>query len=86
MSGFFITFIQLLFQALSLAILGRVLISWIDPLGNMSISRILHELTEPILGPIRSILPSMGMLDLSPLVAMLILQLISQLIIGALRG
>ncbi len=84
MSNFLVTFIQLLFQVLSLAILGRVLISWVDPMGNMRISRILQELTEPILAPIRSILPSVGMFDLSPLVAMLLLQLIGQLLRQAL--
>lgn len=80
MSNYLMVFIQLLFQILSLLILGRVLISWIDPMGNMRITQILHELTEPILAPIRSILPSMGMFDLSPLVAMLLLQLVNTLI------
>jgi YggT family protein len=80
MSGFVTTFISLLFQALFFAILGRVLISWIDPMGNMRITQILREITEPILAPIRSVLPTMGMLDLSPLVALLLLQLLQQLI------
>lgn len=81
---FLVNFISLLFQVLSLAIIGRVLLSWIDPMGNMRISQILRELTEPILAPIRSILPNIGMLDLSPLVAILLLNLINQLLISAL--
>jgi YggT family protein len=80
MSGFLATFINLLFQALFFAILGRVLISWIDPLGNMRVTQILREITEPILAPIRSVLPTIGMIDLSPLVAILLLQLLQQLI------
>lgn len=83
MSGFLVTFINLLFQAMLFAILGRVLISWIDPMGNMRVTQILREITEPILAPIRSVLPSMGMIDLSPLVAMLLLQLLHNLILGA---
>ncbi|HMQ32735.1 MAG TPA: YggT family protein [Chloroflexaceae bacterium] len=83
MSGFVVTFINLLFQALLFAILGRVLISWIDPMGNMRVTQILREITEPILAPIRSVLPSIGMIDLSPLVAMLLLQLLHNLILGA---
>ncbi|NTU79141.1 MAG: YggT family protein [Chloroflexales bacterium] len=83
MYGFIVTFINLLFQALLFAILGRVLISWIDPMGNMRVTQILREITEPILAPIRSVLPSMGMIDLSPLVAMLLIQLLHNLILGA---
>lgn len=83
MSGFVVTFINLLFQVLLFAILGRVLISWIDPMGNMRVTQILREITEPILAPIRSVLPSIGMIDLSPLVAMLLLQLLQNLILGA---
>jgi YggT family protein len=83
MSGFIVTFINLLFQAMLFAILGRVLISWIDPMGNMRVTQILREITEPILAPIRSVLPSIGMIDLSPLVAMLLLQLLHNLILGA---
>ncbi len=81
LSGFLVTFVNLLFQALLFAILGRVLISWIDPMGNMRISQILREITEPILGPIRSILPNLGMIDLSPLVAILLIQLLHNLIL-----
>jgi YggT family protein len=83
MSGFLVTFINLLFQALFFAILGRVLISWIDPMGNMRVTQVLREITEPILAPIRSVLPNFGMLDLSPLVAMLLLNLIQGLIMSA---
>ncbi|GAB4427593.1 MAG: YggT family protein [Chloroflexi bacterium OHK40] len=85
MSGYIVTFINLLFNVLLFAILGRVLISWIDPMGNMRITQILREITEPILAPIRSILPSIGMIDLSPLVAMLLIQLLHNLILGAIR-
>ncbi len=83
MSGFVVTFINLLFQVLLFAILGRVLISWIDPMGNMRVTQVLREITEPILAPIRSVLPSIGMIDLSPIVAMLLLQLLQRLILGA---
>jgi YggT family protein len=50
-----------------------VLFSWIsfDP-GN-PIYEIVHEITEPILAPIRSVVPRLGMFDLSPIVAMIVL-------------
>jgi YggT family protein len=84
MADFLVRFIQLLFQVLTLTILARVLLSWVDPMGNMRISQVLRDLTEPILAPIRNILPSMGMIDLSPLVAMLLLQVIGSLLLSVL--
>ncbi|EFO81257.1 protein of unknown function YGGT [Oscillochloris trichoides DG-6] len=83
MAGFLATFIDLLFNALLFAILGRVLISWVDPMGNMRITQILREITEPILAPLRSVLPPVGMFDLSPIVAMLLLQILHTMLLRA---
>ncbi len=85
MSSFLVTFVSLLFNVLLFAILGRVLVSWIDPLGNMRVTQVLRDITEPILAPIRSVLPTIGMIDLSPLVAILLIQLLQGLIMGAIR-
>lgn len=73
---FLFILIQLLFQLLgvySIILLIRVLVSWlpIDPYNP--IVRILYTLTEPLLEPIRSLLPRVGGLDLSPLVAFLLI-------------
>ncbi len=46
----------------------RVLLSWVNPNPHNPIVQILYRLTEPVLAPIRRVLPSMGGLDLSPLV------------------
>ncbi|GBD14918.1 hypothetical protein HRbin25_00805 [bacterium HR25] len=43
----------------------------------------LHEVTEPILAPLRQLLPRIGMIDISPLVAILLLQIGAQLIVQA---
>jgi YggT family protein len=87
MNNFIITFIQLLFDVLWILILVRVLMSWIDPTGTRfgQFSRILHELTEPILAPIRSIMPSMGGLDFSPIITLILLQAIQMALLQALR-
>jgi YggT family protein len=85
MSDFLRLFIAMLFQVLSLAILGRVLLSWVDPLGNMRITQVLRDLTEPILAPIRNLLPNMAMFDFSPIIAMLLLQALGRLILSAIR-
>lgn len=83
MANYIQTFVDILFNVLLFAILGRVLISWVDPLGNMRVTQILREITEPILAPLRSVLPNIGMIDLSPLVAMLLIQLLHGLIRSA---
>jgi len=66
-------------QIYTYLIFARVLMSWIirDP-GN-PIYHFLYELTEPVLAPIRRIMPSMG-LDLSPIIAYMVLNLLARLI------
>ena len=54
-----------------LVVLGRVLMSWLDPRFEKPISRFLYSLTEPVLAPLRNVLPRAGMFDLSPLVLLL---------------
>ncbi len=84
MASFLVTFFQLLFRILFFAIFARIILSWIDQGGQMRISRILYDITEPIILPIRRIMPNTGMLDLSPMVAIILLQLLGNLIVGAL--
>jgi len=85
MSDYLRTFIIMFFQILSLAILVRVLLSWVDPTGNMRITQVMRDLTEPILAPIRNLLPNMMMFDFSPIIAMLLLQMLQRLIVVAIR-
>jgi YggT family protein len=81
MSGFLFLFLQLLVTVLWLMILGRVLLSWINPRFDGPVGRFLYETTEPLLAPIRRILPQTGMLDLSPLVLLLGLGFLMQLVL-----
>jgi YggT family protein len=84
---FLVYFVNFLFQALMLAIIGRAVLSWFpirpgNPFHPLLV--ILHQITEPILGPLRRIIPTFGMIDLSPIVALLLLQLIQQVLVSAL--
>jgi YggT family protein len=76
-------FVRLLLQSLVatawVVVLGRVLMSWADPRFERPLGQFLYSLTEPFLAPIRNILPSAGMLDLSPLVLLLGLGLLMRL-------
>ena len=64
-------FVQSLVLVLWLLVLGRVLVSWVDPGGQNTVSRYLVGMTEPLLAPIRRVLPQTGMFDWSPLILML---------------
>ena len=67
-SAFLHVFVELLVTVLFLVVTARVLISWINPKFEGPVARFLFETTEPLLSPIRRILPQTGTIDLSPLV------------------
>ena len=59
------------------AIIARALLSWFNMDPRSPLIQALNQITEPVLEPIRRIMPRLGMIDLSPLVAILLLQFIS---------
>ena len=81
MAEFLRVFVQLLVMALFLVVTARVLISWFNPRFEGPIARFLYETTEPLLAPIRRVLPPTGMIDFSPLVLMLLLGVIVRLVL-----
>ena len=83
MGDLLIRFLSILIPILELAIFGRIIMSWIDPSGQYSISRIIREITEPIIGPIRKLIPSVGMFDFSPLIALFLLNILQQFVLSA---
>lgn len=62
------------------SILGVVILSWIAPAANHPAAQLLMQLTEPVMRPVRKVVPSMGGLDLSPIVVFLILNVVSVVI------
>jgi YggT family protein len=66
-------FLSLFVLALIVLIFGRVLVSWVDPMGRNAASAFIIQTTEPILAPVRRLLPRTGMIDLSPTIVLLIL-------------
>lgn len=73
--------LNVVFFVLNALIIVRVILSWIPGVGfDHPIVRIVHQLTSPILDPIRRLMPSAGGLDLSPLVALLLLSLVQKLL------
>lgn len=79
-------FIRLLFNILTFAVFARVLMTWLPIPTNNRIVQVLFEITEPILGPVRRIIPPIGMIDISPIIALLLLQLLETILLSSLAG
>jgi YggT family protein len=67
-----------LFTLLTVAIFLRAIVSWFNMDPRSPLIQILDAITEPIMDPIRRIMPRIGMIDLSPLVAILLLTFLSR--------
>jgi YggT family protein len=74
-------FISIFATVLTWAIIIRALLSWFSISGVQPVLRLLVEITEPVLAPIRRVLPTAGMLDFSPLVALLLINVISSILL-----
>jgi YggT family protein len=74
-----LNFINLFVFVYNILLLGRVILSWVNPHPSGGLGGLLVDLTEPVLLPIRRLLPKSQMLDFSPLVAFVVLQLLAAL-------
>ena len=82
--------VNVIFQVAALAILARVILSWL-PMAGVRIDpfhpliRLLYQITDPILDPIRRF-ATFGMMDFSPIVALILLEVIRRVLITVLLG
>ena len=86
MGGIFISAIDLVLRIIEYAILARVIISWLPISRDNQIIRLLYQITEPILAPIRGIIQRSAIsrnmiIDFSPLIAFLLIRLIRNMLI-----
>ncbi len=64
-----------------LILLARVILSWFPNVDRSNpLIQFLYDVTEPVLRPIREMMPPTGMMDLSPLIVFLIIQVLMTLI------
>ena len=76
MINFIVSFVDVLATVLYVAMIGRVILSWINvgPSNPLyPIVRIVYQVTEPVLAPLRRVLPRFGTLDFSPMVALFLI-------------
>ena len=77
---FITTFVVFLAQVLTIAIFARAILSWFPNVSNENpLIAAIYHVTEPILGPLRRVIPLVGMIDITPLVAIITLQLIANI-------
>ena len=87
-----LSLINLLFEILSILILVDVLGSWVLasrtklPDVIYTILAVVHRITSPIMEPIRRVIPPLGGLDMSPIIALVGLQVIQRLLVSVLIG
>ncbi len=79
-----LSLVQLFFQLYSFAILGRALISWVQIDPYHPAVRFLHDVTEPVMAPIRNLMPATGLFDFTAMVAMVLVQTAGQLTVTVL--
>ncbi len=76
--SFVATFFSILFQILWIAILIRIILSFVGMNPYNQFYAMLHQVTEPILAPFRRIIPPVGGLDFSPIIPLILLQFAAQ--------
>jgi YggT family protein len=81
----FTQLISLLINIFVFAVFARAILSWFDPNGHNPASSLLHHLTEPLLGLCRRVIPDLGGMDLSPLLALVALQLAKMMLLPPLN-
>jgi len=70
-----VSFVQLLTLMLMIAVFIRVMLSWLPMTGGQfnPLIAIIYQITEPILAPLRRVIPRLGIFDLTPTIALFIL-------------
>ena len=74
------------FRILFYCVIGSVVLSWIAPGNNHPLLQIVEEVSGGVLNPIRKFLPSMGGLDFTPIIGLLVLNLINTSFIQVIRS
>jgi uncharacterized protein YggT (Ycf19 family) len=87
-------YVAALFRVYGLLIIAYIVTSLFFAFGgrlpysrwSRAILDFLRDVSEPLLRPFRAILPTLGPLDLSPIVALIALQIVGQIVVGIIRG
>lgn len=76
-----ISLVDIAFEVYMALMMARILLSWVKHNPYQPIIRFIYEITEPVLGLFRRIIPPIGVIDISPIVAFMALGLLRSLIV-----
>jgi YggT family protein len=80
MGDILVMVINVLYWALFALILARIVLSWVS-IGSLEIRVLIYRITDPIIEPIRRILPPMSGFDFSPFIVLILAQLLRVVLI-----
>ncbi len=72
---------DLFFTLMTFLILGRVILSWLPQYRYSQVGQFIYGITDPVMRPIQNLIPPLGMIDISPIIAIIALQIL-QTIVG----
>lgn len=79
--GLLYTILDFAFRGLKVLILLRIILSWVMPYGRNEFANTIYQLTEPILAPLRVLIPVGNMrIDLAPIAAYFLINVVRNLL------
>lgn len=66
------------------ALIAMIILSWVAPNASHPGALLIMQLVEPIMAPVRKVIPPLGMIDLSPIVVFIAISLVDGLVVGSL--
>lgn len=84
MSNLLLSLFNIIYWAVFILLLARMILSWTN-IGGYEIRSLVFRLTEPMLEPIRRVLPQSGGIDFSPMVLLFGLLFLQRILAGVLR-
>lgn len=81
-TNFLATVINVIYYVFVIALLVRMILSFVGPYKYEQVWRIVGDLTEPVLAPVRRILPPMGGFDFSPLIVLLVADFLRRILLS----
>ncbi|REC93477.1 YggT family protein [Kushneria indalinina] len=66
------------------AMIIMIILSWVAPQSGHPGALLVFQITEPVMAPVRRVIPSIGMIDLSPIVVFLLINVLDSFLVGAL--
>jgi len=67
-------------------VIARAILSWVSPDPHNPIVRIINQLSEPMLFPVRRRVPYFGGIDFSPIIVLLVIMFLNEFVVNSLRG